>query len=131
MKKKAIPSHWIFIVLYSVDVDLIPRADIDECPGNSQYKENSFKELQHYKNFHGSCNCEDHCGLDLCRLEVPPSDCLMGTYSEWNWDYMKNAWVAQVTQGSNFLSYNFFNFFYYICPYYIMLLSMYSNCLSL
>ena len=64
----------------------------DECRRNTLYKDGL-----------KTCSCEDHCGWDVCRLEVPPVECLTGTYSEWKWDYMKNAWVAQVTQGNNFM----------------------------
>ena len=76
--------------MYSVDIDLIPRANADACPAQL-----------HYTAGIGSCNCEDHCSWDLCRLVVAPRDCLMGTYSEWQWDYLKVAWVAQVVQGNS------------------------------
>ena len=54
----------------------------------------------HYKEGLGSCSCEDHCGWDLCRLSVAPPECIIGTFSEWQWDYVKKAWVAQVIQGN-------------------------------
>ena len=80
-------SHSVFLASYSVDVDLIPRSKTDACPRNTKYKDGL-----------GSCSCEDHCGWDVCRLVVAPMECLVGTFSKWHWDHVKNAWVAQVTQ---------------------------------
>ena len=34
---------------------------------------------------------------------APPEECITGTHSEWQWDEVKHAWVAQVTLG-NFAS---------------------------
>ena len=72
-----------------MDVELIPRSSPDECPKNTQYKHGL-----------GTCSCEDHCGWDLCRLTVAPIECLVGTNSVWKWDNVRNAWVAQITQGN-------------------------------
>ena len=71
-----------------MDVDLIPRSKIRQCPTNTQYKDGL-----------GTCICEDHCGWDLCRLTVPPEDCISGTHGKWQWDKVKRAWVAQITLG--------------------------------
>ena len=75
----------IYLASYSLDVDLIPRPNEHGCPSQTSYKEGI-----------GSCNCEDHCSWDLCRLTVPPTRCIEGTNSEWHWDDTKSAWVAQV-----------------------------------
>ena len=79
----------MILASYAVDVELIPRSKTNGCPKNTQYK-----------NGLGSCSCEDHCGWDICRLVVAPRGCIEGTYSEWQWDHMKHAWVAQVTLGN-------------------------------
>ena len=76
---------------YSVNIDLIPRANADGCPVGWDYKTN--------QGLNGSCSCEDHCSWDMCRIAVAPMECLMGTYSAWQWDYVKRAWEAQVIQG--------------------------------
>ena len=47
-----------------------------------------------------TCSCEEHCAWDLCRLAIPPDECLRGTGSQWQWDTFKNAWIAQITQGN-------------------------------
>ena len=80
------------LALYSVNIDLIPRPNSDGCPNRGQYKTS--------QGLDGSCSCEDHCSWDMCRIAVAPTECLKGTYSEWQWDYVKKAWVAQVTQGN-------------------------------
>ena len=77
---------------YSVNIDLIPRPNADRCPSRMHYKTS--------QDINGSCSCEDHCSWDMCRLVVPPMECLMEIYSEWQWDYVKKAWVAQVIQGN-------------------------------
>ena len=79
----------ILIVSYSIDVDLIPRSSVDGCPKDTIYKAGV-----------GSCSCEDHCGWDVCRLIDAPLECIIGTNSEWQWDYVKSAWVAQISQGN-------------------------------
>ena len=76
-----------------MDVNLIPRSYSYDCPGHMHYKAWALEGP-------GSCSCEDHCGWDVCRLEVAPLDCIAGTYSEWQWDYVKHAWVAQITLGN-------------------------------
>ena len=73
---------------YSVDVELIPRANANGCPSKTYYKDGL-----------GSCSCENHCGWDLCRLVVAPTECITGTHSKWEWDDMKRAWVAQIQPG--------------------------------
>lgn len=55
----------------------------------------------YYNNEFGTCSCEEHCNWDSCRLTDPPTDCLNGLNSEWKWDYIERAWVAQVIQGIN------------------------------
>ena len=45
------------------------------------------------------CTCDEHCSWDLCRLLEPLDDCLRGTNSEWQWDDLKNAYVAQIIIG--------------------------------
>ena len=74
---------------YSLNVDLIPRTNADGCPKNTLYK--VLYGL-------GSCRCEDHCSWELCRLTVPPKQCIIDTYSVWQWDDKIRAWVAQVNQ---------------------------------
>ena len=75
---------------------LIPRPNTNGCPKNTFYK-----RAIHFKT--GSkvdtCSCEEHCAWDLCRLTVPPKECIMGTNSQWQWDKFKNAWVSQTNQG--------------------------------
>ena len=77
------------MVAYSVNMDLIPRVNWHKCPENTEYK-----------GALGSCSCEDHCGWDVCRLESPPDECILGSFSEWQWDTTKHGWVAQVVLGS-------------------------------
>ena len=73
---------------YMLDVYSIPRATNDKCDISATYR----------KAF-GVCTCNDHCSWDICRLLDPPNDCLLGTNSEWKWDNLKNAFVAQITDG--------------------------------
>ena len=75
---------------YSVDIDLIPHPSTMGCNQKNYYKEGL-----------GGCGCEDHCRWDLCRLDVAPNECLQETFSEWQWDNVKSAWVAQVVEGTN------------------------------
>ena len=87
--KTSITYHCTFLdSSYSVIVELIPRVNVEGCIGNTRYKSGL-----------GSCSCEDHCGWDLCRLTLPPTKCIEGTYSEWQWDDKKRAWIAQIKQG--------------------------------
>ena len=81
-------KHYCAQIAYSVNMDLIPRSNEKQCPKNSYYKEGL-----------GSCSCEDHCGWDVCRLTDPPDECILGSYSKWQWDILKNGWVAQVALG--------------------------------
>ena len=82
-------SYLLSIVYgYAVNVELIPRATERRCPKESTYRE----EL-------GTCSCEEHCHWDSCRLTDPPTDCLLEIHSKWHWDYIEEAWVAQVTIG--------------------------------
>lgn len=73
-----------------MELDLIPRSEVNECPRNTQYKDGI-----------RTCSCEDHCGWDLCRLVKAPDDCIVGTHSEWQWDHVQTAWVAQVIPGNS------------------------------
>ena len=73
---------------YSLDVFSIPRATNDRCPLTATYRTRF-----------GVCTCNDHCSWDICRLLDPLDDCLLGTNSEWKWDNLKNAYVAQITDG--------------------------------
>ena len=43
-----------------------------------------------------TCHCEDHCSWNKCRLENPPSNCLDGVNSSWQWDEKRKYWVAQM-----------------------------------
>ena len=71
---------------YVVDMYSIPRASIDACKAT-------------YRARFGVCTCNDHCSWDICRVLEPPDDCLLGTNSEWQWDDLKNAFVAQKIDG--------------------------------
>ena len=73
---------------YILDVSSIPRASNDECEISAAYR----------KRF-GVCSCNDHCSWDTCRLLEPPEECLLGENSEWKWDNLKNAYVAQIIDG--------------------------------
>ena len=87
--------HILFSVFenFEKDVDLIPRQPSSGCPAGSLYREGL-----------GTCSCQDdHCNWDLCLLKDPPITCLEGTYSKWEWDNLKHAWVAQVIQGTHFI----------------------------
>ena len=81
--------HCVQYIDYSVREDLIPRPINNQCPRNSYYMDDI-----------DSCNCEDHCGWRLCRLVEPPDECILGTFSKWEWDNVKNGWIAQVVLGS-------------------------------
>ena len=73
---------------YILNVSLIPRAHNYDCEVSATYR-----------NRFGVCTCNEHCSLDICRLYEPPNDCLQGTNSEWKWDSLKNAHVAQIIDG--------------------------------
>ena len=75
-------------------VELIPRPNSKICPKNTQYKVTGETSSM------GTCRCEQHCAWDLCRLTIPPKDCLLGIVGRWMWDSLKNAWVAQENQGN-------------------------------
>ena len=71
-------------------MDLIPRRNGKQCPKNTVFREGL-----------GTCSCEDHCGWDVCRLVKAPNECISETFGEWQWDRIKNGWVAQVVLGSS------------------------------
>ena len=73
---------------YILDVSAIPRTSYDECEASAAYRRRFW-----------ACSCNDHCSWDMCRLSEPPKDCLLGANSEWKWDNLKNAYVAQITDG--------------------------------
>ena len=73
---------------YILNVTSIPRAPNDECAIGETYR----------KKFE-ACTCNEHCSWDICRLLEPPDSCLLGTKSEWTWDNIKNAYVAQIIKG--------------------------------
>ena len=78
---------------YSISDAMIPRPNmLDPCPTGTHHKKlsSSFE----------TCRCEEHCAWNLCRLTVAPDDCLQETNSEWQWDGVKNAWVARIRQGN-------------------------------
>ena len=77
---------------YELDVRWIPRSKQIDCPLKARYRER----------FRG-CSCGSYCSWDLCRANVAPSDCLAETGSEWKWDLLKNAWVAQIINGITIL----------------------------
>ena len=77
------------LIEYSVKEDLIPRSRDSKCTENAQFKDGL-----------GTCSCEDHCGWDVCRLIKAPIECISGSSSEWQWDSVKNGWVAQVILGN-------------------------------
>ena len=81
--------NYTSIVAYDKDVELIPRQPSNGCPRDNLLRVGL-----------DTCSCEDdHCNWDLCRLREPPEECLHGTASKWEWDYLRNAWVAQVIHG--------------------------------
>jgi len=87
---------------YSLDVELIPHALTAEgCPKNRNYRILQLSEpslqLQ-------TCICDEHCSWDMCNLVNPPKDCLFNSSSNWNWDGLKNTWVAQVYLGNEIYS---------------------------
>ena len=69
---------------YSLDVSLLPRTFVNDCPINSNYRARF-----------GTCSCDKHCSWDLCRASIPLIGCLLRTESMWMFDSLKNAWVAQ------------------------------------
>ena len=73
---------------YVLDGSSIPHASKDECEVIAAYRERF-----------GVCSCNDHCSWDTCRVSEPPQDCLLSTNSEWKWDNLKNAFVAQIIHG--------------------------------
>ena len=83
------------LIVENPSVDLIPRPNSKICPKNTQYKGKETGPSA------GTCSCEEHCAWDLCRLTIPPGECLQGNKSQWEWDSVKNAWVAQEIQGNN------------------------------
>ena len=73
---------------YTLDDSSIPRASNDKCEVNPAYRTRF-----------GVCSCNEHCSWDICRLFEPPDDCIPGANSEWKWDNLKNAYVAQIIDG--------------------------------
>ena len=73
-----------FIIDYSLDVNLIPRSSMNDCPKDSSFRARF-----------GVCTCNDHCSWDLCRTAVAPNDCLKGTNSTWKWDHKQTAWESK------------------------------------
>ena len=73
---------------YILDISLMPRASNDECEVTAAYRTRF-----------GVCSCNDHCSWDACRLSEPPEECLLNKNSEWKWDSLKNAYVAQIIEG--------------------------------
>ena len=59
--------------------------------------------LHHIAN-HATCFCEDHCSWRMCKLRIPPPECLSSALvaTEWAWDDKNSYWIAQV-KGNNFL----------------------------
>ena len=89
---------YVFIVKdYVLKVSSIPRSSKTECAIGSKYRGRF-----------GVCTCNEHCSWDLCRLVEPPKDCLLATGSVWQWDNLKNAYVAQVDMGMilGFITFN-------------------------
>ena len=72
---------------YRLDSSLIPRPFDGNCLSNNVYRERF-----------GTCGCDIHCSWDLCRSLSPPSDCLLNTESEWKFDSVKDALVAQLLE---------------------------------
>ena len=89
-------------VVNSLPSELIPRVHWSNgCPTNTQYKRLCYTTKANCE-ISETCSCEEHCAWNLCRLTVPPHDCILETNSEWQWDTSKNAWVAQIIQGKYF-----------------------------
>ena len=53
---------------------------------------------------HATCFCEDHCSWRMCKLRIPPPECLPSALveTEWTWDDKNSYWIAKV-KGNNFL----------------------------
>ena len=74
---------------------------ISECPkGTIECKEVGCSN---------TCYCEDHCSWEKCFLEVPPSQCLLGTSGGWKLNTRKMYWTAEVTGA--------LMYFYFQCCY--------------
>ena len=41
-----------------------------------------------------TCFCEDHCSLEICRLDQPPERCLPNKDTAWIWDVNLLYWRA-------------------------------------
>ena len=80
-----------FLSDYGLDTRLIPQSHKNDCPMTSKYRARF-----------GVCSCNSHCSWDLCRMIIPPTDCLLRIRSTWNWDQNKSAWVAQTIKGTNY-----------------------------
>ena len=42
-----------------------------------------------------TCFCENHCSWEICRLNVPPSECLPTNNTKWVWNSEKLHWSLQ------------------------------------
>ena len=76
-----------------------------------------------------TCSCDAHCSWDVCRTSIPSSECLLGTYSIWKPDHVKNSWMAQRINGNNidFSLVRFRLFFYMIIIKNIKIISFALN----
>ena len=82
----------------STDIEMIPHTlTADECPTNTYYRE--FQVSKQSPNMR-TCVCEDHCSWDMCNLDHPPEDCLGNITGKWQWDFLKDTWIAQVDLGN-------------------------------
>ena len=77
---------------FGLELDLIPRQPADGCPEGT---------LHRIAYDFDTCSCGQHCNWDMCRLDDPPNECLIGTGSAWQWDALKASWAAQITEGIN------------------------------
>ena len=88
---------------YGLNISSIPRSSKENCAIKATYRPRF-----------GVCTCNEHCSWDLCRVSDPPNDCLWGTGSEWQWDDLKNAYVAQIFTGIHVVSFNKGNPFLFV-----------------
>ena len=69
----------------------------DDCATNTNYYE--LQRSEQSPNIR-TCICEEHCSWDMCNLAVPPDNCLRNMTSKWQWDFLKDTWIAQVDLGN-------------------------------
>ena len=71
--------------------DLIPRIPLLGCPRGARHRKAAGFL---------TCNCEDHCSWEACRLTNPPHNCISSMKKDtvWAWDSIKKFWVAQGKQ---------------------------------